>query len=218
MTRVLLAILLALPLAAPLATSAQDANDPALDGTAAAFEADVARVARLATAAVLVHERTGAFPTDAFGILGADEGAQTGARALSLSALDVTTPSPEATAAGAVGAFTVVPLPDPYVRDDTPVRVVILRRADGLYEAQYRITRQRDGDLGGGRLPYDTAGRYRVENGLGVLCIDPAMARAMTAAGAFVADPTRLSAEPFTVRVVPPGDDAPLYYQTTRSR
>lgn len=213
MTRLLLAALLLLP----LATAAQDAADPALAPTAAAFESDIATVLRLATAALLVHDRTGTFPADAFAILGSDEGAATGARAVSLSRLDVT--APPAAAAAAVGEFSFVPLPDPYVRDDETFRVLVLRRPEaGRYEIQYRITRQRDEDLGGGRLPYDTAGRFLIESGVGSLCVDVPAARAMLASGAFVPDPLRLSAEPFTVRVVPPGEDAPVFYQTTRSR
>ena len=211
MTRALLLALALLPLAA----RAQADADAVVAPTAAAFEGDVALVLRLATAAALVHDRTGTFPADAFAILGSDEGAATGARAASLSRLDVTAPPAEAT--DAVGAFTFVPLPDPYVRDDEVFRVLVLRRDDGQYGVQYRITRQRDADLGGGGLPYDTAGRFRVESGVGSLCIDPVHTRRIVDAGTFEADPLMLSSEPFTIRVVPPGEDAPVYYQATRA-
>lgn len=196
-------------------STAQPAADPSLAATAAAFDADVQAIVRLASAAALVHARTGAFPSDAFGILGSPEGAATGARTLALSRLDVTAPPAEA--ANAVGAFHVVPLPQPYVRDDEHYRVLLLRRPDGQYEVQYRITRERDPDLGGGRLLYDLAGRYAVQSGVGTVCLDPVALRARLDDGTFVPDPATLSDEPYTVRVVPPGEDDPVYFQTTRT-
>lgn len=213
-----LLLLAALVAAAPALAQTPDVratSEPALASTAAAFDLDVQTVVRLATAAALVHERTGAFPADAFGILGSIEGAQTGARALGLSALTVEPPPAEA--AMAVGAFSYVPLPEPYVRDDEVVRVVVLKKADGQYEAQYRIRRRRDADLGGGTLPYDRVQGFVVGTGFGTLCIDPARARALADSGAFVPDPLLLSDEPLTVRVHPPGEAAPVYYEAVRT-
>ncbi len=208
-------LLLLLAFAGPAAAqSAEDASDPVLAPTEARLRADLDLALRLATTAILVHDRTGTFPTDAFALLGSDEAGPTGARALALSAL--TMEAPPAEAATAIGAFRVVPLPtDPYVRDDTPMHVVVLRRADGTYEVQTRVRRERDPDLGGGRLLYDSVGRYEVQSGVGVVCVDLARVRAMLAAGTFSPEPTALSAEPFMVRVVPPGEDAPVYYRTT---
>lgn len=217
-------LLLAALLAAPLAsaqTTVAPSSDPALAPAVAAFEADLARVVRLATAAALVHERTGAFPRDAFGLLGPDEGARTGASREPLSAL--TMEAPPAAAPGAVGAFTVVPLPvAPYVREDTPARVLLLRRPDGFYEAQYRITRLRAPEDGGARTSYARAARYDVREAVGSFCIEPGRARALLAEGSFTPDPARLSAEPLTIRVVDDGPrlvgdpSAPAYYETSR--
>ena len=211
----LLAALVAAPAAAqPAGDAARSASDPALAPTEARLRADLAPALRLATTAILVHDRTGSFPRDAFALLGADEAGPTGARALPLSALTMEAPPAEAT--GAVGAFRVVPLPTaPYVRDDTPMHVVVLRRDDGTYEVQTRVRRERDPDLGGGALLYDAVGRYAVQSGVGVVCVDLARVRAMLAGGTFSPEPTALSDEPFIVRVVPPGEDAPVYYRTT---
>ena len=215
MKPILLAALVAAAPALAQVPQVADTSDPALASTAAAFDLDVQTVVRLATAAVLVHDRTGTFPSDAFGLLGSEEGAQTGARALGLSALTIETPPAEATSA--VGAFSYIPLPDPYVRDDEVVRVVVLQKADGSYEAQYRIRRERDPDLGGGALLYDRVAGYRVGTGFGTLCIEPARARAHAASGAFVPDPLLLSDAPLTIRVHPPGADAPVYYEAVRT-
>lgn len=210
----LLLVALVVPVAAPVSAQTADGSDPALAPVETRLMADLDPALRLATTAVLIHARTGAFPADAFALLGSDEAGPTGARALPLSSL--TMEAPPAAAASAVGAFRAVPLPtDPYERDDTPMHVVVLLRPDGVYEVQTRIRRERDPDLGGGSLLYDRADRYEVRSGVGVVCVDVARVRAMLAAGTFSPHPTALSAEPFTVRVVPPGEDAPVYYRTT---
>jgi|GEM_PF-6168224 len=209
-------LLLLVVLAGPAVAQADGASDPTLVPTEARLLADLDPALRLATTAILVQARTGAFPADAFALLGSDEAGPTGARALALSSLTMEAPPAGVGGRTPVGAFRVVPLPTaPYVRDDTPMHVVVLQRGDGTYEVQTRIRRERDPDLGGGALLYDQVGRYAVQSGVGVVCVDLARVRAMIAADAFSPAPTALSSEPFTVRVVPPGEDAPVYYRTT---
>ncbi|HEX8384818.1 MAG TPA: hypothetical protein VF576_01470 [Rubricoccaceae bacterium] len=199
-------LLLALIAAAPALAQAPDA---ALGQTADVFVRDLADLTRLATAAALVHERTGAFPATPFALLGAPEGGQTGARALPLSELTLTS------AADSV-VVRYVPLPvSPYVREDLVVTATVRPGTDGLYTVRHEMLRRSDPDDGGRALLYDRAGAYHVERGFGALCLDVARAREAVAAGRFVPDPTALGPAPLTVRVHPPGDPAPVFYERT---
>lgn len=205
--RPLLALLLgAAPLAAPVLAQT---GDPALAPTADALRADLEPVMRLAATAALAHAETGAFPASAFDLLGRSWATDTEARALPLSSLDVT-------ASEAALEVGFVPLPtDPYVREDHVVSLTLRPEAGGSYRGEYQIVRREDPDLGGGVLPYDLAGRYRVERALGTFCIEAERVRALLARGAFSADPTALSDEPLTMRVHPPGEPEPVYFEVT---
>ena len=208
MTRpLLLAALLAAPLALP--ASAQDANgDPALAQTADRLRDDLRHVARVASAAALAHEATGAFPDTPFALLAGPWATDTSLRAFPLSSMAVVA-SP-----GRLDV-TYVPLPtDPYVREDDVVTLTVTPEG-GTYRAAYAIDRREDPDLGGDALPYDTAGRYRIERASGVLCLDPERVAALAARGAFEPDPTLLSAEPLLVHVRPVDEPEPVFYHET---
>ena len=200
----------ALLLSLALATAAS-AQDAALAETADAFERDLALVTRVASTLALAHDASGAFPATSFGVLGSRFGQATALRTQPLTALDVTP-------AGDGVEVVYVPLPvDPYVSDD---RVVTLRlRPDGpdRYRGTYEITRRRDPDAGGAALPYDVAGPYRVGRAFGSLCVEASRVQALVASGTFVPDPTLVSSEPLTVRVHPPGEPTPVYYERTEA-
>ena len=207
----LLLALAATALAAPVAAQ----TDAPLARTAARFETDLADLARLATAAVLVRERTGAFPATPFELLGAPEAAETRARSFPLSELTVA-------AAGDSLTMRYVPLPvSPYVREDLVVTATLRPDADGRYTVTHEMRRRRDAEDGGGALLYDRAAEYRVERGFGRLCIDPALARAMVADGTFgnAAFP-RMALNATTgdlrLRVHPPGEAEPVFFETAR--
>ncbi len=185
-------------------------SDPALAGTADQFRDDVRVVTAMVATAALAHDADGAFPRTPFGLLGSADAGRTGLRDVALSDLSV----------GGDGDRLVLdytPLPrDPYVRQDRVVRVVVTRDADGLYQGAYEITRRADPDDGGERLPYDVAGRYRVERGFGTACVDVETVRTQLAAGSFDAEPGTLGPTPLTVRVHPPGEDEPVFYEEGR--
>ncbi len=210
MTRFLLAFLLAAPLAgAQTPRPATEAGDPALAATADQFRDDLRTVTAMVATAALVHDADGAFPRTPYELLGSVSADQTDLRDVALSSLSVT--------GGERMVLDYVLLPQsPYVRQDRVVRVEITRDADGLYKGAYEITRRADPDDGGARLPYDVAGRYRVERGVGTACVDVATARLQLAAGSFTAEPGTLGPTPLTVRVHPPGERAPVFYQESR--
>ena len=204
MTR--LPLLLVLLATAPALAQTEDA---ALSQTAAVFAGDLADLTRLAAAAALVHERTGAFPATPFALLGAPEASQTGARTFPLSELSVV-----ATADSVVVRY--VPLPvAPYVREDLVVAATVRPDGAGLYTVRHEMRRRADPDDGGRSLLYDRAGVYEVGRGFGALCIDAARARAAITGGRFVPDPSLLGPEPLTVRVHPPGEAEPVYFEAT---
>lgn len=203
--------LLALALLAGATASAQPATsgDPALAATSEHLRDDLAPLTWLTATAALAHDETGAFPATAFDLLSGPWATQTGVRSVPLSSLDVR-------AEGGRVVLTYVPLPTaPYVREDDVVRLTV--SADGdAYRGTYEILRREDPDLGGRPLPYDVAGRYRVERAFGTVCVEVPRVRALVAEGRFVPDPAALSAEPLTLRVHPPGEPAPVYFETTR--
>ena len=210
-------LLLLAALAAPLAASAQSdpaldrrpiSSDPALAPTAAQFGSDLDVLARLTATAALVRERTGQFPTTPFALLGSDEAGPTGARALPLSALDVT-------AAGDSLVMRYVPLPvAPYVREDLVVTATVTRNAAGLARVRHEMRRYADPDDGSRLLLYDRAGTYRVERGYGDLTLDVVAARRAVDAGAFAPrDVFETSLGDLTVRVHPTGEAQPVYFE-----
>ncbi|WP_420454250.1 hypothetical protein [Rubrivirga sp.] len=203
MTRLLL-------LAALVAAPALAQSDPALAGTADQFRDDVRAVTAMVATAALLHDADGAFPRTPFGLLGSAQAGRTDLRSFPLSDLLV----------GGDGDRLVLdytPLPqDPYVRQDRVVRVVVTRDADGLYKGAYEITRRADPDDGGERLPYDVAGRYRVERGFGTACVDVETIRLQLASGSFDPEPGTLGPTPLAIRVHPPGEDEPVFYQEGR--
>ncbi len=204
----LLALLATAPALAQ--TGAEPADDVALGQTADLFARDLSDLTRLATAAALVHERTGAFPETPFGLLGAPEGGQTGARTFPLSELAVT-----ATADSVVLRY--VPLPvSPYTRDDLVVSASVRADGAGRYTVRHEMRRRKDLDAGGRALLYDRAGEYHIGKGFGELCLDAARAREAIVAGRFTPDPALLGPVPLTLRVHPPGTATPVYYQATR--
>lgn len=205
MTRLLLLAALA---AAPLAASAQTPGDAALAPTAAQFGSDLDVLARLTATAALVRERTGAFPATAFELLGSDEAGPTGARALPLSALNVT-------AAGDSLVLRYVPLPvSPYVRENLVVTATVTQGAAGRALVRHEMRRYAAPADGGRLLLYDRAGPYRVERGYGELTVDVAAARRAVDAGTFVPrDVFDTSLGDLTVRVHPTGEATPVYFE-----
>ncbi len=196
-------------LVALLVAASASAQDAPLASTADRFEADLALLTRVASTAALAHDADGAFPSSAFGLLGSRWADQTDLRAEPLSSFAVS-------ASGAGVTIDYVPLPvAPYVREDLVVRLTLTPESGGRYRGAYEIRRRTDPDDGARPLPYDVAGRYRVERGFGTLCVEAARIREVLAAGPFVPDPSRLSSEPLTVRVHPPGEDAPVFYERT---
>jgi hypothetical protein len=204
MTRTLLLAALALATAAPRAQS----GDPALAPTADRFADDLSGIAHLAATAALFHGQYARFPATPFELLGSREATATGLRAFQLSELVVELD-------GDTLRLRVVPLPAPYVRDDRVVAMTVAPLGDGQYRVTHEIRRRADADDGGRAMPYDRAPGYEVGRAFGTLCVDLARVRALLDAGTFAPDPARLSAEPLTLRVAPPGRSAPAYYQTT---
>lgn len=197
----------ALLLAPLLVASAFAQSDPALAPTADRFRADLTTVTAVLATAALVHDASGTFPSTPYTLLGSMEAGRTGLRAAALSEISVSRD-------GAGIAVRYVPLPvAPYTRDDEVVTLDITRASDGTYSGAYRITRRADPDDGGRTLPYDIAGRYRVDLASGTACVDAATVREQLAAGTYSNAPGTLGPEPLTVRVVPVGADTPVYYQ-----
>lgn len=200
-------VLLAALVAAPAAFAQAD-GDPALAQTADLLRGDFDHLTRVTAAAALVREQTGAFPATSFDLLGSRAADRTGARALALSALDLEQ-------LGDNLRIVYVPLPrDPYVPQDHVVTLTVVPDGAGRYRGEYEVVRREDPDRGGVAIPYDVAGRYRVGRAFGTVCVETALVEAMLADGAFVADPARLSASPLTLRVTPPGEDEPVFYET----
>jgi len=204
--------LLPLALALVVAAPALAQSDAPLARTAEIFQADLADLARLATAAALVHERTGAFPATPYGLLGSPEAGQTRARAFRLSELSVA-PSGDGL------SMRYVPLPvSPYVREDLVVTATVRPDSAGRYTVTHEMLRREDAEDGGDALLYDRAGTYRVERGFGRLCIDTAAARRMIAEGTYGPEnrpQTALNATSgdLRVRVHPPGEAEPVFFE-----
>ncbi len=208
MTRLRLCSLLALLAAGASPVLAQ--SDPALASTADAFRDDLRLVTNVVATTALIHDATGAFPTTPFGLLGSAAARQTELRSTPLSELDIHSEADRV-------VLRYVPLPvAPYVREDEVVEIAIQRGEDGTYTGAYQITRREALDDGGARIPYDEAGRYRVERGFGTACVDLATVRAQLAAGTYAPEPGTLGPEPLAIRVHPPGDAAPVFYEEGR--
>lgn len=204
MTRI---VLLAALVAAP--ALAQTDGDPALEQTADLLRADFDHLTRMTAAAALIREETGAFPATSFDLLGSRAADRTGARAVALSALDLEQ-------LGDNLRLVYVPLPEaPYVPEDHVVTLTVAPDGAGRYRGEYEVVRREDPDRGGATIPYDTAGRYRVERAFGTVCVETALVEATLAEGPFVADPARLSTTPVTLRVSPPGEGGAVFYETS---
>ena len=162
------------PLALALLVSVSSASAQSLSDTDVLFRSDLELVARVAATAALVHDQTGAFPSDAFDLMGSHWAAETGLRSASLSSISV---SPE----GEAVRVRYNPLPRPYVSDDLLADVTIVRDEDGTYTARHALQRRTDPDRGARALPYDRAGRYRVDRAGGTLCVDLAVVRELLA-------------------------------------
>ncbi|MDT0632347.1 hypothetical protein [Rubrivirga litoralis] len=206
MTRLLL---LAALLAAPLAHAQTSDGDPALAETAALLRDDFDHLTRMTATAALLHEADGVFPATAFDLLGSRSAERTGLRTTPLSALDLEQ-------LGETLRLVYVPLPqDPYVPEDHVITLTVVPDGAGRYRGEYEVVRRENPDRGGAAIPYDVAGQYRVERAFGTLCVETALVEPMLAAGAFVPDPAALSTTPLTLRVHPPGEDEPVFYETT---
>lgn len=149
-----------------------------LSTTDTLFRDDLATVARVGATVALLHDRTGSFPATTFDLMGSPEAGQTGLRSLSLSRILVEP-------AGDGVRVVYNPLPRPYVSDDLFADVTVTRDADGTFTARHELQRRTDADRGARDLPYDRAGRYRVDRAGGTVCVDPALARAALADGSF---------------------------------
>lgn len=202
---------LALAVLLTAAPALAQTGDPALAPTADALRGDLGTVLRVASTAALVHAETGAFPATPFDLLGRSWATDTGVRSTPLSSMTVA-------GTGAEAEVGFVPLPtDPYVREDEVVTLTLRPGAGGLYRGEYQIIRRADPDDGGATLPYDVAGRYRVERAFGTFCIEADRLRALVAEGQFAPDPALLSDEPLTLRVHPPGEPEPVYYEVVEA-
>lgn len=224
-----LALLVAAPAGAQSGDDGLDMNgrpDASLspeDAVARRFQADLADLARLASTAALVHERTGAFPDSPFALLGAPEARETHAPSFRLSSLDVSATATEMTMA-------YVPLPTaPYVREDLVVNATLRMTAPGSYTVTHEMKRREDADDGGETRLYARTRDFRVQRGVGDLCIETDQVRARIADGSFAPTPfdgdpyavarryrpDTFSAEPMTLRMHPPGEAEPALYDTT---
>ena len=207
-----LAVLLATGSASAQTTDRAPASDPVLAPTADRLRDDLRTVTHMVATAALAYDAAGEFPTTPFGLLGSAAAAQTGLRATPLSDLAVSRDGDRL-------VLSYVPLPQsPYVRQDRVVRLVVTPGADGRFTGDYEVRRREDPDRGGRALPYDTAGRYRVERAFGTACVDLAVVQGQLAAGTFAPEPGTLSAEPLTIRVHPVGESAPVYYREGPAR
>lgn len=180
------------------------------------FRQDLADLNRLATAAALVHERTGAFPATAFALLGSPEAQQTGARDFPLSALEVV-------AAGDSLALRYVPLPVPYVREDLNVTASVRPDGAARYRVRHEMVRTAAPEAGGRRIDYGTTvdatrnRRVALGRGFGTLCVETDRARASIAAGAFDPAPTSVSSDDLTIRVRETASGRVLFESTSEA-
>ena len=204
MTRFLLGAL-CLALAAPASAQTE------LSATDAVFRSDLETVARVGATVALLHERTGAYPATPFDLLGSVEAGETGLRATSLSTLTV-----EPADGGVRVRYN--PLPSPYVSDDLFADVVVTRGADGSYTARHQLERRTDPDRGARTLPYDRAGRYRVDRAGGTVCVDPAYVRERLDDGTFAASLPDLEGDGVPVEVRTLGGQEVIYSSGAPSR
>ena len=171
------------------------------------FRADLRTITNVVATAALLHDESGDYPSTTFGLLGSREADRTGLRETPFSTLSVSRDGDGVT-------VRYIPLPtDPYVRMDRVVEVTVSQDANGQYKGAYEVLRREDPDEGGAQIPYDTAGRYRVTRGVGTACVDVATVRQRLAAGTYAPEPGSLGSEGLTVRVHPPGEAEPVYYQ-----
>lgn len=200
---------LALLLVAPPALAQTASGDAVLERTADLLRDDLEHLTWMTATAALLHEADGAFPDGPFALLGSAAATRTGLRALPLSSLTVGR-------RGGQLRLTYVPLPqDPYVPEDRVVALTVAPDGAGRYVGTYEVRRRADLDAGGAALPYDRAGRYRVRRARGTVTVATDLVRAALADGAFAPDPAAFDPEPVVLRVVPPGESEPVYYQTT---
>lgn len=191
----------------PIPTAIAYADDEALRDVDRRFRADLRTITNVVATAALVHDEDGAYPSTAFDLLGNPAADRTDLRGTPFSTLSVSRDGDGVT-------VRYVPLPtDPYVRMDRVVEITVSQDADGRYNGDYEVLRREDPDDGGAQIPYDTAGRYRVTRGFGTACVDVGTVRQRLAAGTYAPEPGSLGPEGLTVRVHPPGEAEPVYYQ-----
>ncbi len=174
----------------------------ALDGAAQALDAQLSPAGQLAATAVLIRERTGAFPTTRFELLGSPVAVETGARRLSLSHLSV-----EPTGGGVEIGFTLLPTAaDP---SDRSGRLALTERlaGDDCYTAGVSLRRTADPDFGGRPLPLVQEEDVRVRRADGRFCVDVERAAAQAAEGE--AGDLPLDGPTYTITFTPASGAAP---------
>lgn len=152
-----------------------------LNLAADALDRQIEEPGLLAATALLYHAQRGAYPNDAFGLLGSPAARETGLQSLGLSALAL---SP--TSDGLTMRYTLLPTAaDPSERFGS----VTVAETDtvGTYTVDLMMERTSDPDFGGHALPLAQEGAYAVVRAKGSLCADVETVRAR--AGRDAGDP-----------------------------
>lgn len=143
-----------------------------LDRAAVALDDQLDAPGLIAATAVLQHAARGAYPADAFDLLGSREARETDLQRLPLSALDV---APAAD--GVAIRYTLLPTAaDPSDRFGT----LTITETDtaGTYTVDVLMERIADPDFGGRSLPLAEEGQYAVVRAKGTLCAEVEALRA----------------------------------------
>jgi hypothetical protein len=173
----------------------------ALDGAALDLDRQLTPAGQIAATAAAIAEARGEFPADRFALLGAPQAAETGARSLNLSALDV-----RATAEDVRIEYVLLP-----TRDDPTDRMgtlVITRRDEpGLFEAAVSLTRRDDPDHTGRQLDLTRRDQIAVRRLDGRFAIDLEVVERQAEVGP--AGDLPLAAPTYTITFTPsPGYEA----------
>ncbi len=166
-----------------------------LDRAAVALDAQLDEPGLLAATVLLYHAASGAYPADAFGLLGSAAARETGLQRLGLSALTLA-PSAD----GLTMRYTLLPTAaDPSDRFGT----VTVAETDtaGTYTVDLLLERIADPDMGGRALPLTQEGQYAVVRARGTLCADVETVRAR--AGQDAGDPPLDARTSYTVTFTP---------------
>ena len=171
------------------------AERAALDRAAQDLDVQLTPAGQLAATAALIAEQRGTFPTDRFDLLGSPQAAQTHARTLNLSMLEV-----EANAEQVRIEYILLPTrADPTNRMGT--LVVSMREEPGLYETSVSLTRRDDPDHTGRRLDLTRQDQIVVRRLDGRFAIDVERVAAQAAVGP--AGDLPLAAPSYTITFTP---------------